>query len=101
MHVDNNHRRAHSLIITRQSWSYDWKYRCHSATVSFQSEKPRPKLKTAKQAFLVEHTSLWSEWKNLLVIVKPERVIKWLPKCVDFSGNGNRNPRKESSPEKL
>src|SRR5262245_33095960 len=38
---------------------------------------PRPELKDRDRLFWVLLSQLWSNWQSVLVIVKPETVIRW------------------------
>jgi len=40
-------------------------------------KNPRPRLKIQDRMFWVLLRRLWPEWKNVLVIVKPETVVSW------------------------
>jgi transposase InsO family protein len=40
-------------------------------------KRPRPKLKNRDRLFWVLLSQLWSNWQSVLVIVKPETVIRW------------------------
>jgi len=40
-------------------------------------KRPRPKLKNRDRLFWVLLSRLWSGWPSVLVIVKPETVIRW------------------------
>jgi hypothetical protein len=40
-------------------------------------KRPRPKLKNRDRLFWVLLSRLWSGWQSVLVIVKPETVIRW------------------------
>jgi putative transposase len=38
---------------------------------------PRPRLKNSDRLFWVTLSRLWKHWRNALVIVKPETVVRW------------------------
>jgi putative transposase len=40
-------------------------------------KKPRPRLRMQDRMFWILFRRLWPEWKNVLVIVKPETVVSW------------------------
>ena len=42
-----------------------------------QRKTKRPKLTQADRAFWVALCGLWPDWRNALIIVKPETVIRW------------------------
>ena len=42
-----------------------------------QRKTKRPKLTRVDRAFRVALSSLWPDWHNALVLVKPETVIRW------------------------
>ena len=43
----------------------------------FSQRHPRPRLSTLDRAFWVALSRLWPRWKNALVIVQPETVVRW------------------------
>jgi len=43
----------------------------------FLTKKEKPKITDFERAFLVAIKCIFSKWKNLLVVVKPETVVKW------------------------
>ena len=44
---------------------------------TYAQARPRPKLTTLDRAFWVALHQLWPRWREVLVIVKPETVIRW------------------------
>jgi putative transposase len=42
-----------------------------------QREKTKPRLKKLDRLFWVCVSKVWSNWKNALVLIKPETVINW------------------------
>ena len=44
---------------------------------TYAQARPRPKLTALDRAFWVALHQLWPRWKEVLVIVKPETVIRW------------------------
>ena len=43
----------------------------------YAQKRPRPKLSPLDQAFWVALSRLWPGWKNHLVVVRPETVVRW------------------------
>jgi transposase InsO family protein len=43
----------------------------------YAQKRPRPKLPPLNRAFGVALSRLWSQWKNHLVVVRPETVVRW------------------------
>ena len=43
----------------------------------FSQRHPRPRLSTIDRAFWVALSRLWPRWRNALVIVRPETVVRW------------------------
>lgn len=43
----------------------------------FKRRHPRPRLNALDKLFWVADRSLWSEWKNSLIVVTPETVVGW------------------------
>jgi hypothetical protein len=44
---------------------------------TYTQARPRPKLTSLDRAFWVALHQLWPPWREVLVIVKPETVIRW------------------------
>ena len=44
---------------------------------AYAQARPRPRLTSLDRAFWVALHQLWPRWKEVLVIVKPETVIRW------------------------
>jgi hypothetical protein len=44
---------------------------------TYAQARPRPKLTALDRAFWVALHQLWPRWKEVLVIVKPETVVRW------------------------
>ena len=44
---------------------------------AYAQRRPRPKLSPLDRAFWVALSRLWPRWKNHLVIVRPETVVRW------------------------
>src|SRR3990167_7776043 len=42
-----------------------------------QHRHPRPRLKAKDRIFWVWLSPLWSDWREALVIVKPETLVRW------------------------
>ena len=42
----------------------------------------RPRLSKADRGFWVLLRRIWTDWESVLVIVKPETVIRWLCRCL-------------------
>ena len=45
--------------------------------VTFKKDKPRPKITRFDRIFWVWVRCLWSKWKDALIVVKPETVVRW------------------------
>ena len=43
----------------------------------YAQKRPRPKLSPLDRAFWVALSRLWPRWKNHLVVVRPETVVRW------------------------
>ncbi len=43
----------------------------------YARRRPRPRLSPVDRAFWVALSRLWPQWKNVLVIVRPETVVRW------------------------
>jgi len=43
----------------------------------YAQKRPRPKLSPLDRAFWVAASRLWPRWKNHLVVVRPETVVRW------------------------
>ena len=43
----------------------------------YSQDRPRPKLNPLNRAFWVVLSRFWPRWKNALVIVRPETVVRW------------------------
>ena len=43
----------------------------------YTQKRPRPRLSPMDRAFWVALSRLWPRWKNHLVIVRPETVVRW------------------------
>jgi hypothetical protein len=43
----------------------------------FKRRHPRPKLNVLDKLFWVTAQRIWSEWKNPLIVVTPETVVRW------------------------
>ena len=43
----------------------------------YAQKRPRPKLSLLDRAFWVALSRLWPRWKNHLVVVRPETVVRW------------------------
>jgi hypothetical protein len=43
----------------------------------YAQKRPRPKLSPLDRAFWVALSRLWPQWKNHLVVVRPETVVRW------------------------
>ena len=43
----------------------------------YDHDRPRPKLSPFDRAFWVTLSRLWPSWKNHLVVVRPETVVRW------------------------
>ncbi len=44
---------------------------------NFKRENPRPHIKRFDRIFWIWIRCLWSKWKDALIVVKPETVVKW------------------------
>jgi len=44
---------------------------------TYAQRRTKPKLTTFDRAFWVALHQLWPRWKEVLVIVKPETVVRW------------------------
>jgi transposase InsO family protein len=44
---------------------------------AYAQKRPRPKLSPLDRAFWVALSRLWPRWKNHLVVVRPETVVRW------------------------
>ena len=44
---------------------------------AYAQRRPRPRLTSVDRAFWVALHRLWPRWKEVLVIVKPDTVIRW------------------------
>ena len=44
---------------------------------AYAQKRPRPKLSPLDRAFWVALSRLWPQWKNHLVVVRPETVVLW------------------------
>ena len=44
---------------------------------AYARKRPRPKLSPLDRAFWVALSRLWPRWKNHLVVVRPETVVRW------------------------
>jgi hypothetical protein len=45
--------------------------------VVFKRQRPRPRLNALDKLFWVAARRIWSEWKNSLIVVRPETVVGW------------------------
>ena len=61
-------------------------------TVLKQSMK-RPKIRPRDRIFWVFLSCVWKDWQDVLIVVKPETVIRWHKR--DSSCSGVTNPEKE------
>ena len=43
----------------------------------YAQERPRPRLSPLDRAFWVTLSRLWPQWRNHLVVVRPETVVRW------------------------
>jgi putative transposase len=43
----------------------------------FKDKHPRPSLRSADRVFWTALRSTWSRWANVLIIVKPDTVVRW------------------------
>ena len=53
----------------------------------------RPKIRNRDRIFWVFISRLWKGWKNALIVVKPETVIRWHKSGLNYFGDAN--PGKE------
>ncbi|MCP4576855.1 MAG: integrase, partial [Deltaproteobacteria bacterium] len=44
---------------------------------TLQQKSKRPKIRVRDRVFWVLLSKIWSKWRNVLVIVKPETVVGW------------------------
>jgi hypothetical protein len=43
----------------------------------YEQTRPRPRLRSLDRAFWVALRRLWPRWKELLIVVQPETVVRW------------------------
>jgi putative transposase len=55
--------------------------------IVLQRSKKRPQLKDRDRLFWVFLSQTWSGWRNVLLIVQPETVIRWHRKAFSESGH--------------
>jgi len=65
-----------SLILHRSSLTIENLALRHQIVVLQRSTK-RPQLKNRDRIFLVWLSRFWSGWRNCLIIVKPDTVVRW------------------------
>ena len=58
-----------------------------------KAKMSRPRLSTMDRAFWIALRRVWPKWVELLIIVKPETVVRWSP--------GRIKPRVQSSTSRM
>ena len=77
-----------SFFETRASLQLEIVALWHQLIVLRGRQRSRVQLNQADRMFLVWLSKVWSNWRSVLVIVKPETVIGWQPQC-RFRGMGS------------
>jgi len=62
-------RSRHSLLIENLA--------LRQQLAVFKRKRGRPKLSTIDKVFWITLCRFWSSWKNALIVVKPETVVRW------------------------
>jgi transposase InsO family protein len=71
--------------------------------VAYAQSRPRPKLTSLDRAFWVALHQLWPRWKEIVVIVKPETVIRWHRKGfrLYWRARSRRRPGRPTVPQEV
>ena len=64
----------------------------------FERSGQRPKLRNSDRAFWAVLSWFWKDWKQALVIVQPETVVRWRKKGLRLVWNGKKRRRRRGRP---
>jgi transposase InsO family protein len=90
-----------SLFLSREDLALE-NLALRQQVAVLKRENPRPKIRWFDRAFWVRLRSIWSNWINALIIVKPETVVGWHRQgyklywnAISMRGKRRGRPRKE------
>ena len=86
-----------TLILSRAQLAADNAALRHQLAV-LQRSSGRPRLRRRDRIFRVWLSELWSGWREALLIVQPETVVKWHRQGFKLYGRGNSTRRKVGRP---